>query len=110
MHLKKYLKNNIDLLFESIKRTVFDLEDYLFEKRFKLDLRGVIRNEQLVAQDREALLHATAYQSVWCRNLRELLLESAKYDFSFKYFIDIGSGKGKACFYASQNKFFLLLK
>lgn len=57
-------------------------------------------NENLVADNKDSLSHATAYVPVWSRNLRELLSESKKTGYDFENFIDIGSGKGKACFYA----------
>jgi len=105
MYLKSYFLNTLYSLSESIKRRTFDLEDYLFEKKYGLDLSGIIKNNELVSENTKALKHATAYHAVWCRNLRELLMESSKYEIQFKAFIDIGSGKGKACFYAAQNKY-----
>lgn len=89
---------------EAIKRKMFDFEDYLFEKKYGLDLRGIIKKDELTAEDKNSLFHATAYHAVWCRNLRQLFLEATKIQINFESFIDIGSGKGKACFYAEQNK------
>jgi len=107
LHLKSCFQNTWYQLSEPIKRGLFDLEDYLFERRHRLDLSGIIKNSDLVSDDKEAIAHATAYHAVWCRNLRELFMEAARRDFTFKTFVDIGSGKGKACFYAAQNKFLL---
>ena len=92
---------------EAIKRKIFDFEDYLFEKKYSLELssRGG-REENLIASDKEALSHATAYQAVWSRNLRELFNEAKKTSYKFENFIDIGSGKGKACFYAYTKHLF----
>lgn len=97
-YVSEYLKS----LRETVKGRIFNLEDYLFEKAGKFDFGGVIKNENLVSNDKEALVHATAYQAVWCRNLRELFDEAYKYNSRFENFIDIGSGKGKACIYAHQ--------
>lgn len=50
----------------------------------------------------DATPHATAFQSVWCRNLR-VLLRSARQSSHLTTFVDVGAGKGKACFYASPH-------
>ncbi len=91
---------------ESIKRKFFDFEDFLFEKWHGIDVRGVITNENLVTPDLDRRNHATAYHAVWCRNLRALLAEAAKTGNSFENFVDVGSGKGKACLYAHFRKSF----
>jgi len=91
---------------ESIKRKFFDFEDFLFEKWHGIDVRGVITNENLVTPDLDRRNHATAYHAVWCRNLRALLTEAAKTGNSFENFVDVGSGKGKACLYAHFRKSF----
>ena len=85
---------------EAIKRKIFDFEDYIFEKKYSLELSGIVENKNLVAKNKESLSHATAYHAVWSRNLRELFIEAKKTGYEFENFIDIGSGKGKACFYA----------
>lgn len=89
-------------ILEKIKRTVFDLEDWLFEKRYGLDLGGVVPHAELISDRVESVPHATAYYAVWCRNLRKLLREARKTGLLFDNFIDVGSGKGKACFFASR--------
>lgn len=91
---------------ESIKRTIFDFEDYLFEIIHSLELGGIVANIDLVADNKDSLFHATAYHAVWCRNLRELFSEAEKTGYHFENFIDIGSGKGKACFYADIKQHF----
>ena len=85
---------------EIVKRKLFDFEDFLFEKIYRLELSGVILNKDLISDNLISLSHATAYHAVWCRNLRELFEEAKKTGYVFENFIDIGSGKGKACFYA----------
>ena len=84
---------------EIIKRRIFEFEDYIFEKRYSLELSGMIAKQDLIA-DNNSLSHATSYGAVWCRNLREIFFEANKIGYNFETFIDIGSGKGKACFYA----------
>ncbi len=93
-------------LLDSIKRSIYNLEDLLFEKSRGLDLGGVIHGRDLIAEGSDSQSDATAYQAVWCRNIRELLAEAKKTGHSFENFIDIGSGKGKACFFAQSRSSF----
>ena len=92
----------IYLASEATKRIIFDFEDYLFEKKYALELSGIIENDNLVTNNNESISHSMAYQAVWSRNLRELFKEVKKTGYKFENFIDIGSGKGKACFYAHK--------
>lgn len=97
---------SVESISESFKRMIFELEDYFFEKIHSLDLNGIIKNEALNSNHKHSLPHATAYQAVWSRNLREIFLETRKTGYKFENFIDVGSGKGKACFYAQFKKEF----
>ena len=92
---------NFQEVLEKVKREVFDLEDRIFEKWHGLDLGGVVPHAELISDRIESVQHATAYYAVWCRNLRALLKEARKTGVSIDNFVDIGSGKGKACFFAS---------
>lgn len=94
------------MLLEKIKRKAFDLDDWFFEKTNGLDLGGVVPHAALTSDHTEAVFHATSYYAVWCRNLRELLDEAQKTGLVFKNFVDLGSGKGKACFFAAKQKRF----
>jgi SAM-dependent methyltransferase len=96
----------MNLLGESIRRRIFDLEDYWFEKRHGIDVSGIIAKRELIASDQLSYEHAHAYHAVWCRSLRVLFSEARKAGHSFDNFIDIGSGKGKACFYAHCQRAF----
>jgi len=87
---------------QRIKNKFYDLEDAVFERKHGLNLNGVIPRDGLVAEHVPSVSHASAYQAVWCRHLRELFREARKTGDKFEYFIDVGSGKGKACFFASQ--------
>ncbi len=99
---KKYISERYELT----KRFFYKIEDLYFEKKYGLDLGGVIYNYNLDAINSESLLHATAYQAVWNRNVNELICEAEKLGANFENFIDIGSGKGKACLYAYKlNRF-----
>lgn len=77
------------------------IEDMLFEKRHGLNCRGFIESNDLETVHAAALSHSQAYQAISCATLRELLDEAMKTGIAFDHFIDLGSGKGKACFYVA---------
>jgi 16S rRNA G966 N2-methylase RsmD len=77
------------------------IEDTLFEKWYGLDCSGFIDPHALETSYSSALAHSRAYQAVTCAAIRELLDEAKKTGIVFEHFIDLGSGKGKACFYAA---------
>ena len=86
---------------EKLRRKFFALEDRLFDLRHNVRTGGMVAASDLSAADfPEARSHATAFQSVWCRNLR-VLIRAARQASPLTTFIDVGAGKGKACFYAS---------
>jgi len=87
-----------------IQRRLFNLEDRLFERRRGLELSTKVSHAELVSDDAACLAHATAYQAVWCQNLRLLFRAAAKTGIDLRHFVDIGSGKGKACFYAAGKR------
>jgi SAM-dependent methyltransferase len=93
-------------LVERLKRWTFDTEDRHFERRHGLELADLVPHEQLISSNREALDHATAYQGVWCRNVRTLLAQARRFNPALENFVDLGAGKGKACLYASTQQAF----
>ena len=56
----------------------------------------------MVTSYQSALKHSQAYEPVSCAAIRELLNEAKKTEIEFDNFVDLGSGKGKACFYAAK--------
>ena len=82
------------------------LEDYLFEKLNRLSLETIVNKEILKSSVKANLKHATYYQPITCRHLKIIFKEAKKTQIPFEHFIDIGSGKGKACFYAAQTRTF----
>ncbi len=86
---------------EKLRRRLFAWEDRLFDWRHNVDTGGVIGVPALATGNAEADSHATAYQPVWTRNLRALLGQARRLA-DLQVFVDIGAGKGKACFYAAQ--------
>lgn len=91
----------MNALFERICRPFFNLEDYYFEKRYGVDFGEIIHSHKISTPHLTSLKHATAYDPIWCRNLRNIFNEILKRQSNFDNFIDIGCGKGKPCFYAS---------
>ena len=97
---------NWEYFVESLKRLIFGFEDYLFEKKNGYEFGGIVFQKDLVVNYKDSQSHATAYHAVWCRNLRELFSESSRAGYAFENFDDLGSGMGKACFYAASRKTF----
>lgn len=89
-------------LIEKIQRRLYNWEDRLFEWRHGLELGVNVVHSDLITEHQAVLAHATAYQAVWCQNLRVLFREATKTGIALRHFVDIGSGKGKACFYAAR--------
>jgi precorrin-6B methylase 2 len=86
---------------EKVKRFWFGLEDRLFDLRHGIDTRGIAPpSAHAAGPHAQAARHATSYQAVWTRNLRVLVREAAKLA-PLRLFVDVGSGKGKACIYAA---------
>lgn len=81
-------------------------EDFVFEKRHGVDCGGFVDHANLVTTYSASLPHAMAYEAISCLVLRELFNEAHKTGIAFDNFLDIGSGKGKACFYAAYKSNF----
>ena len=79
-----------------ITRIMAVIEDVFFSRFGLLDFGGIISKEHLgFDTSKSSFVEITAFQSVWCRNLRESMeLVLLKYPDKFDHFIDIGSGKG----------------
>lgn len=93
------------MLTEKILRLMAIVEDWFFCRFGSLDFDGIILKENLgVDEACQSFDHVTAFQSVWCRNLRSTFkLVKHMFPEKFEYFVDIGSGKGKPCFYAEKS-------
>ena len=99
--LKRPLSHKLRSLSNKAAGVMSWAEDQLFEKRNGLDCSGFIDRHELETSYSSALAHSRAYQAVTCVAIRELLDEAKKTGIVFDHFIDLGSGKGKACFYAA---------
>jgi SAM-dependent methyltransferase len=101
--LRRPLKHKLRSLSNKAAGVISWIEDRLFEKWHGLDCSGFIDRHELETSYSSALAHSRAYQAVTCAAIRELLDEARKTGIVFDHFIDLGSGKGKACFYAAAN-------
>jgi len=76
--------------------------DALIDAWYRFDFGGTIPADALVSDHKAALLQSTAYGPVTGRLLRIMISEAQRNAIDFKYFVDIGAGKGKACIYAAR--------
>ncbi len=97
--------DNIKMFYEKLVRKLYELEDFIFEKKFGFDFSGNISSDDLVTSF-ATKRNAFEYRPVFIGTLRELFFEISKLNCRYCNFIDIGSGKGKACFYALKRQAF----
>ena len=76
-------------------------EDRVFDWRNGIDTRGYILSRDIEVES-EHRANAHNYQAVWCRDLRSLFKHARPLPIRF---VDLGSGKGKSCFYAARSPF-----
>lgn len=99
--LKRPLRHKLRSVSTKGGRLLRWLGDIAFERWYRLDCRGYIRNDEIDTVYSASRLHSKAYQAIPYTLIRSLLYEAEKTGIVFDDFIDIGSGKGKACFYAA---------
>ena len=75
--------------------------DWAFDHFHNVDTGKRVKHSDLDAVDTDSLKHATAYQAMQVRYLDFIFRKLGKRS-TEEYFIDIGCGKGRACFYASR--------
>lgn len=85
---------------ERFVRTLCALEDRLFDVRHRIETHGFIPQDGL-STDSGHRSHASAFQSTWCRTVREVLARVYAAGYKPPVFIDLGCGKGRACFCAA---------
>jgi len=93
-----YIKRILTLIDDFIIRP---FASYKFDKTYHISTSGEIECEFLGALDKNSLSHATYYQAVPIEYL-DILFNLLQDDSLQAHFIDIGCGKGRACFYAQQ--------
>jgi SAM-dependent methyltransferase len=90
----------MNLIFENLFRPLFNFEDFLFEVRYGVNFGKLMEKKSLESPHVNALSHATAYDPIWCRNLRDIFNVVKNQKTTLHNFIDIGCGMGKPSFYA----------
>jgi SAM-dependent methyltransferase len=93
------------MCYEKLVRWLYEIEDLIFEKYYGFDLSGNISAANLVTSF-ATKENSNEYRPAFIGTLRTIFTEANKFKFKFKNFVDIGSGKGKACFYASRTQLF----
>lgn len=101
--LKRPLADKLRALSSRGQRALDRTEDALFDMWHGLDCGGYVDNRELTSEFAAALPYARAYEPITCALLRRLLAEARKTGIRFDNFVDLGSGKGKACFYAAAS-------
>lgn len=108
--VQKWLKMSLPGKWRSIafrlQRLLYWTEDKVFAKTHRLDFDGIIASDDLVTDFSTSRSHACFYQAISCKHVRELIDEAMKTNDAYDNFIDLGSGKGKACFYAATRPLF----
>jgi SAM-dependent methyltransferase len=99
--LRKPLSKKVYSVIRKVIVALSWLEDVLFEKLHRVDFSGYIDNRDLITTHTKSQTHACFYQAIMCSHIRELMREAIKTGIAFENFVDLGSGKGKACFYAA---------
>jgi len=79
-------------------------EDADFEMKMGITVQPPSRKELFDFDSQYILQHATAMEAINLRNLDELFKQIRSTNCEYEFFFDIGSGCGKACFYAAYNK------
>jgi SAM-dependent methyltransferase len=100
--LKKPLAYKFRSLAVKTYRAIVRIDDFMFEKRHRLNCGGYIEPKYLANIGPAALPHAGSYEGVRCAHAKELIDAARKTGIVFDNFVDLGSGKGKACFYAAK--------
>lgn len=77
-------------------------EKIFFERLKKLDFDGIISRDRLHGKSQFSVQNATIYGQITISALVEAIDEAERFFGKFDNFIDIGSGKGKACIYAAR--------
>ena len=77
------------------------IEDYIFDKENNIVTRGDVKKGKLQISKGQSYENATYYQGVNIRYLKSLFQGLKIYGDDFR-FVDVGCGKGRACFYAAK--------
>jgi len=100
--LFRWLKKPVDEKIFSLTNRFNKAMDLVSERAKGLDFQGNIPNEELITEYSTSLPHASAYMGCSSVQLISLIKKAKKNGIQFENLIDIGSGKGKICFYSAK--------
>jgi len=104
--LSRPFTHKFNSLRNKLEKALLLFEDIVYEKFHGLNCRGHIPVWTLIHAPIPAVRNAYAYEAVPCSNLRTMFKQVKKMGVEFDNFVDVGSGKGKACFYAFRTSRF----
>jgi SAM-dependent methyltransferase len=107
-HLRRFKPISLKFrgVYDRLEAGIEAARDILFDRWHRLDFGGLIPRDDLVTEFPTAQSQATAYEACSGAAVRTMVFEAmraaARNGFAFDNFVDIGSGKGKACLYAAR--------
>ncbi|HVW70116.1 MAG TPA: class I SAM-dependent methyltransferase [Steroidobacteraceae bacterium] len=84
-------------------RSVIDLQEWLFDARHFIETRTSVYSPSVSAAHAESAAHGTRYEPVRLYVLRRMFAQCRKLGAFPRTFVDIGCGKGRACFFAAAS-------
>jgi SAM-dependent methyltransferase len=87
-------------------RALIDMHEWLFDFRHSIDTRGAIFNPSVELAYAESAAHGTRYEATRLYVLRRAIAECSSSGEKPRTFIDVGCGKGRACFFAAATGIF----
>jgi precorrin-6B methylase 2 len=101
-----FLRRPTDEKLKSLGYHFAECTDFVYEKVYGLDIRGLIPLEDLETDHVASRPHATAYGPCSSRHVRVIIEKARSIQPDLQRFVDIGSGKGKACIFAARSRRF----
>jgi SAM-dependent methyltransferase len=85
----------------SLGRSLIDIREWLFDIRHSIETRGSVEKPRVDQSHVESAAHGTRYEAARLYVLRRIITECVKSGAMPRTFVDIGCGKGRACFFAA---------
>jgi predicted RNA methylase len=85
---------------------ILDLEDGLFDRLHSIETMQWVWQPHIQSRFQDSAPHATRYEPTRLRTIRRLVMECFRTGARPAAFIDLGSGKGRVCFYAATTRRF----
>jgi SAM-dependent methyltransferase len=85
----------------SLGRSLIDMREWLFDRWHSIETRGSVESPQVDQSHVESAAHGTRYEAARLYVLRRIIRECVKSGAMPRTFVDIGCGKGRACFFAA---------